>query len=499
MAEEDINVEVKSKPSRKNMAFLQPAPPGSPPNLQRAFSRYITIEPVIFLPAVGFGVVTSVLPQFLQHTIAIEQNVTLPDDNGGINGTCVDQNTSDPHYMRLQEVQAEVSYWQMVISMCGIIPSIIVAPLLSTWSDRGGRKIILGFVLLGYLVFMVGFILVHRFALPLWVLAVAKFFEGLTGSDTLLAAQYVAYISDITNKETRLLRFAIVFTMPSIGIGSTQVAIGYLIEDYGFGPALWISFIAYCLAFLYIIIPPFLIETVDRNEKNAKPGMDQSESGVIYGLKSLILLFKNKTRLRRWRLGFLYMIVFMNQVINTAVLEIVLVYGLGTPFCWPSVLVAGYTTLSIVSSALGALIGSKGFSLCLSDLWNLQVSMVFGILFGYLHAIANTTLGLYIAVLLASLRSISMPLIPAMLAKVVSEHEHGVVFGFKASIESIGNLLSPLLINSIYSKTVQTQQNMVFIIHGTLGFIPLILTAVLQVITRHDKEATGEKASYGTF
>ncbi|XP_072048382.1 proton-coupled folate transporter-like [Amphiura filiformis] len=125
--------------------------------------------------------------------------------------------------------------------------------------------------------------------------------------------------------------------------------------------------------------------------------------------------------------------------------------------------------------------------------------MVFAILFGYLHAIANTTPGLYIAALVGSLRSISGPLIPSMMAKVVSEHEYGVVFGFKASIESIGKLLSPLLINSIYSKTVQTQPNLVFIIHGTLGFIPLILTAVLQVITRHDKEATGKEASYGTF
>ncbi|XP_072049343.1 proton-coupled folate transporter-like [Amphiura filiformis] len=435
MAEEDINVEVKSKPSRKNMTFLQPAPPGSPPNLQRAFSRYITVEPLLLLTAVGFGVVTSVLPQFLQYTIAIEQNVTLPEDDGGINGTCVDQNTSDPHYRRLQEVQAEVSYWEMVISMCGIIPSIIVAPLLSIWSDRIGRKIIFGFILIGYLVFMVGFLLVHRFALPLWVLAVAKFIEGLTGSDTLLVAQYNAYISDITSKENRLLRIAIAFTMPSIGIGLTQVAIGYLIEDYGFGPALWIAFIAYCLAFLYIIIPSFLIETIDRNDKNAKPVMDQSESRVIYEFKSLILLFKNKTRLRRWRLGFLYMIEFMNQVINSAILGIVLVYGLGTPFCWSSVLVAGYTTLAIFSNALGALIGSKGFSLCLSDLWNLQVSWVFGILAGYLRAIANTTLGLYLSALVGSLRSISGPLIPAMLAKEVSEHEHGVVFGFKASIE----------------------------------------------------------------
>ncbi len=52
----------------------------------------------------------------------------------------------------------------------------------------------------------------------------------------------------------------------------------------------------------------------------------------------------------------------------------------------------------------------------------------------------------------------------------------GVAFAFKASLESIGSLLSPLLLNSIYRMTVQTKPNFVFIMHGTLSFIPLILT-----------------------
>ncbi|XP_072043097.1 proton-coupled folate transporter-like [Amphiura filiformis] len=343
MATADSNDIVNSKSSRKNMTYLQPAPPGAPPNLQRAASRYITVEPVLLLTAVGFGVAISVLPQFLRYTVAIELNVTLPEEDGGINGTCVGRNRSNPYYVRLQEVQAEVAYWQMVISMCGLLPAIIVTPPLGAWSDIVGRKVII----------------------------------GLTGSNMLMVAQCTAYISDVTNKDNRLLRIALTFTAPSIGIGLTQVAIGYLIRDYGFGPALWMT------------------------------------SGAV---------------------------------------------------------------------------GAKSFSLCLPDLWNLQVSMVFAILFGYLHAYVNSTLGLYMAALAGSLRAISGPLIPAMLAKLVSDHEHGVVFAFKASIESIGSLLSPLLLNSIYRKTVQTQPNFVFIMMGTLSFIPLILTAILQVITRYAKK-----------
>ncbi|XP_072048697.1 proton-coupled folate transporter-like [Amphiura filiformis] len=403
MAEKDINDEVKSKPSRKIMTFLQPAPPGSPPNLQRAASRYVTVEPILLLTAVGFGVVTSVLPQFLQYTIAIEQNVTLPEDNGGINGTCVEQNTSDPYYRRLQEVQAEVSYWQMVISMCGTLPSIFVSPFLGVWSDRRSRKEILGFILLGYLVFMVGFLLVHYLMLPLWVLAVAKFIEGLTGGTMLLAAQCTAYISDITNKENRLLRIAFAFTMPSIGIGSTQVAFGYLIEDYGFAGQCYFA-------------------AEDRASVNT--GHETSLSFKwSWTLASNASAVVGSVNCARFGFTFFDSLFFVFQL---------------RPFTFIQT-----SWWSVPQSALPALLGC--------------------------------------------LRGISGPLIPAMMAKLVSEQEHGVVFAFKASIESIGSLISPRLINAIYSKTVQTQPNMVFIIHGTLGFIPLILTAVLQVITRHAK------------
>ncbi|XP_072019888.1 lysosomal proton-coupled steroid conjugate and bile acid symporter SLC46A3-like [Amphiura filiformis] len=74
-----------------------------------------------------------------------------------------------------------------------------------------------------------------------------------------------------------------------------------------------------------------------------------------------------------------------------------------------------------------------------------------------------------------------------MLAKIVSDDEHGVVFAFEASIQNLGGLISPVLLNLVYRKTVQTQPNFVFIMLGTLGFIPLILTTVLQVINRYAK------------
>ena len=172
---------------------------------------------------------------------------------------------------------------------------------------------------------------------------------GLTGGNMLLVAACASYISDVTTEENLLLRMAVSLLSPSVGIGITQLAIGYLIDDYGFGPALWMSGIAYLVVFLYIIIPPFLIETVDR--KGTKT--DVGKSNPLSGFKSIILLFKNNTYLRRWRLALLNAIEFMNQTINTAALSIALIYGLGPPFCWSSILVAGYSTTVIFTGSFG--------------------------------------------------------------------------------------------------------------------------------------------------
>ncbi len=160
----------KGKSTRKNMKFLVPAPSDAPTNLQRAYSRYITVEPIIFLLAIGAGAMISVFPQYLRVRIADDMNVTLPNTDGGMNNTCVGRNRSNEYYVQLQEVQAEVAFWQMVQGLCGNLPSLFVSPLLGAWSDVIGRKVVMGLNLFGFLVYAVGFLLVFHLELPIWII-----------------------------------------------------------------------------------------------------------------------------------------------------------------------------------------------------------------------------------------------------------------------------------------------------------------------------------------
>ena len=96
-----------TKHSRMNMTFLTPASPDAPANLQRASKRYITVEPIAFCLMISFGCIVVVLPQYLRVVIAEQRNIPLPNRNRA-NGSCVAVNTSNPYYIALQDIQAEV-------------------------------------------------------------------------------------------------------------------------------------------------------------------------------------------------------------------------------------------------------------------------------------------------------------------------------------------------------------------------------------------------------
>ncbi len=138
-------------------------------------------------------------------------------------------------------------------------------------------------------------------------------------------------------------------------LGATQFGTGYLVRDYGFGPPLWMMNIMFFMAFLYVIIPSVLIETVDRMKKRNENLNDNIKSSLKSGLVELKLLFQNNTHLRRWKLTLLYTIDFIREILEQSG-PLIFVYGLGPPFCWSSVILAGYVMVATFGNAIGKIV-----------------------------------------------------------------------------------------------------------------------------------------------
>ncbi len=166
-------------------------------------------------------------------------------------------------------------------------------------------------------------------------------------------SQCFAYVSDVTNVKNRLLRIAIVQSSGILILGACQIAVGLLISEFGFLPPLWLVMSVFIMSLLYVIIPGLLIETVDRN-KDKKSDGGHLKSSIKAGINDLTNLFKTNVNLRRWRLGVLYLIQFFRELLESSA-QLVILYGLGSPFCWSPLNVSTYTIIITFGAAIGKL------------------------------------------------------------------------------------------------------------------------------------------------
>ncbi|XP_072033187.1 proton-coupled folate transporter-like [Amphiura filiformis] len=453
-------------------------------DVKKAASRWVTVEPIAFLIAFAIGIFLTIQPQILRQILADARGIIFP---GGGN-FCGPRNTSHPYYIILTEIQADVAWWQMVITLCGNLPSLFMAPILGACSDKVGRRLVLGLAALGYVVTSITYLIVFYFDTPLWVFPIGFFIQGLTGGHGMIIAGCAAYITDVTTKETRMFRMAILHGIFLIGIAVPQLCIGFLIEKAGFGPALWLTLVSLIICLLYIFIPRCFLETIDKNRWR-----QEAKKSKKSRFHSLLDVFRYNTGYRRLRLALIFIVEFLDEMLNANTVSLVIIYGLGPPFCWSPVTISGFLALVLFSSAIAMVVGTKGFSLCMSDLWVLQISMVFAVINGLFIAFVNQTSLLFVASAIGSLRALTQPVIETILSKMVSPEEHGLIFAFESSVLNLGTLLSPVFLNNIYSATVQTQPNLVFIMVGVCGLVPLILTGVLQFVTKRAEDINSNR------
>ncbi|KAJ3047406.1 hypothetical protein HK102_012925, partial [Quaeritorhiza haematococci] len=124
-----------------------------------------------------------------------------------------------PDYLKCAadtNVQANTSWWTMILSLAANIPGLISAPVVGAISDNVGRKHAILFPILGGILRILALVVVTHFRLSLWVLFVSYIFEGLLGSFMVLEAAAFAYIADTSDGKGRTSLFgrieAAVFT-----------------------------------------------------------------------------------------------------------------------------------------------------------------------------------------------------------------------------------------------------------------------------------------------
>ena len=107
------------------------------------------------------------------------------------------------------QVQEQSSQFQIALSLCNTLPSLLVCLIYGSWSDRVGRKPLIVLGMCGALLDTVCVFFTILLDLPLSVMLFGSFLNGIGGYLTGLFLAVMAYVADTTGREDRPLRLGV--------------------------------------------------------------------------------------------------------------------------------------------------------------------------------------------------------------------------------------------------------------------------------------------------
>lgn len=443
-------------------------------------SRWITVEPILFLAYIGNGTLSTIRSEYLQHRIGIDQyNYTAASSTGNLSSMPCVANSSDPNYITQQNIQQDASNWTLILSICGYLPLLFATMAIGSWSDTAGRKIAIAISLGGMIVQSLVYVVTLACNLPLAVLIVGELSYGVTGGGPLLVAASLSYIADVTTTEQRTFRVVIAETTLLLSIGVAQLFMGYLIASSGFVSPFYLILSCQAAALIYTLIPGALYESITAS-KSAEKTMSTGDR-IKKLVRDVIDLFAYNGNDRRWRLLLLTAMFFAIVESTYGYISVIALYAIGPPFCWSAVLVGIYMSLSLFISAIGSVAGFKIFKLWLSDIWILHITMVSTVVSFGIMGFANTTAAVFVASGIGCLRSLSTPIIRSMASKSVFTNEQGAILAFLASVESVAVLLSPAIFQPLYASGItKNLPGAPFLFAAGLGVVAAVFASILH-------------------
>ncbi|XP_038076124.1 proton-coupled folate transporter-like [Patiria miniata] len=437
---------------------------------ERARRRWVTVEPVVSLAVVGYITIGLLRPFYLKSRLGESMfNITEQDEIAKCQA-----NKTDGGVME-DEIQSQASLWLLYLSAATNIPVVVSSIVLGTLSDRLGRKLSLVMAIIGYICQEIVYILTVYYKLPLPVLLVGDFLQGVGGGFMTLFAGCISYISDITLEKQRTIRIAVVEMMMFFMGGVVQVGAGYLLSAFGPIPPLAVALGLNILCLMYVAIPGILFETVDRKS------IPEHRKGLKEAGRSVVKLLKFNENGRRWQMLLLDFFIFFVMLNVNGVMTIFILYGTAEPFCWSAVTAGLAGAFGFITGSIGMVAGTKLFSFCLGEYWIMQISCLSLLAFNVVMSVSNTTLLVFIANAVGALRGMGVPIARSVLSTIVDPSEIGAAFSIVACIDNLSSFTSSLMIPSIYATTVSFMPQVIFYVLSGLSIIPSGIILILQI------------------
>ena len=417
----------------------------------------------------------------------------------------------NPQCHKIPQVQAATANFILYMNLISGLLAAISSPILGALSDRYGRKLIIAATSMGTLVGEVIIIFAAKFPDQVsvnWVLA-GQAFDGVFGSFIAVMALSFAYTSDCYPPSERHVKFAYLYGCLFTGIALGPLISAYVIKATGtLMTMLWVAFICHTvfIAFILLAVP----ESLSRRRRHAaqeKHRIAKEETGSVSWLRTLreINLFAPLKILYPTGPGSdgavrtnLLLLASVDTIIfgvAMGAMTIVIIYSeylfdwtnLDTSIFVSVVNSCRVVVLFVILPSVTRLVRGKASSRPLNnhgtdrlDLYIIRIAVFFDML-GYLgYTFARSGPHFTVSGVITAVGGMGSPTITSALTKHVPADRTGQLLGAMGLLHSLARVVSPTLLNTIFSVTVGKFDQAVFVCLTALFGLAFILSLFVR-------------------
>ncbi|XP_057308878.1 proton-coupled folate transporter-like [Hydractinia symbiolongicarpus] len=452
--------------------------------------RKITVEPVTFCYACALILHAPLIQQYVYHRVS--QDHGLPSCiNNDVSSCELSTEAEDSKLFQVRkDVQSMTSYIYLGIILSASLPSLVMALLLGSWSDKVGRKIVIILPVIGGLLESTCIIVTIFTRAPLYVLCVGSFMNGLCGFFTTMILAVFSYIADITEEKERALRLGILEAVAFTSGMISHMTSGWWIRHLGFKAPYIFIFCLHATSFLYTLF--FLKDTTTRREElRFKDLFDWKHFSKVFGL------FQNAVPTHKMQLYGLVLTSAFMMISNIGFGSVIVLYALDTPFCFSPIMIGYFLADCMFMQALGAIFALILLQRFLSEILLTELGIISTVSSLVTIALITQRWQMFLVPIVGCFGGVCMPVIRARMSKLVQADQQGSLFAAVATLETLCTLFGAAIFNSLYPYSVKQLdfKGLCFLIMAALLLIPAVIIAMLGIcsVKTIDKDEIDEK------
>ncbi|CAI4222537.1 unnamed protein product [Auanema sp. JU1783] len=475
-------------------------------SMHKRLCGIVNVEPVMCLFSISIGLLITFQPLFTYWARCVEIAGQLEENiNENITSLCAQLSASNGTLQDL--VESDISSTKIWLQIVGGIPTLLIAPLIGTWSDRRGRKLPLLYAMSGYVIqtfcLMMATMTYETWNVYRWYF-VGEFVSGLTGGASSIFATSLAIVTDDCRSKLRPgsstvpLRIGIASFLQSIGsllgvLIMSMLAVPALVSVTGhsqsYVKAAFLQLVTAVVALLYTIV--FVRETHFPQKDYCRLNEDSEDSTEVETKKSTYIMSLVEVIMEKrpgWtRLCLILSLFFVFVEFLSLDMSILFLLLKRPPFSWTD------STFSYYSLIRGAIF-SVGMILCPLALTLVRwlgkdsIMIIMGISASavsfFVISQAQTTQEIFITCGLALIIGGIAPGYRSFLPRMVPKEQTARLLTVCSIIMAICPIISSLVFNSLFNATMDWWPGFVFFIGSLIQFTVVFGQSMIHWLMR---------------